>query len=172
MLATASPAASQPVQFAELAGKTIETTAGETRIARAKGKDRAQTARFRTVHKFGDDGKFTLTLYVNIDDELMGKQSNQFRGASVIGKPFPFRDGQRVFVFENAQLTWMRTMGEGASIGIITLAREGVRLTCSYKTTPATEPGSRNLKVDAHGGWSEARFFNVKQLGTTCKVLS
>ena len=111
-------------------------------------------------------------LRVAYDNGSGKANARDFSGESTLGRPSPFRDGMRVWLFENNTLTSLRTLGEGGGKVTVRVSRTESGFSCDYRFDYARENGKGQLEAKSTAGPSpEARIVSAKLISKSCRVV-
>lgn len=168
-----TPVAAQTVSFDDLKGKTISMTRTEMRRIRtaARGEADQEVQQSWTI-TVAPSGSISTSTTVYVDNKGGRKGTRTWSASSVtLGKPYAFRDGQSVMVFDGGALNIMRTLQTGGGINKVTFSRGASGLTCMLSGGLARENGKGDVKLGESGAvFDPAEVLSAKITGTSCRV--
>jgi hypothetical protein len=172
LLGWAVSASAQPVQYEELLGFKIETSMAAVLTSRVDGQVVVSRVLYRNTLEVRADGalKYEFTSGFRIHDEPY--KTRAWSGSATLGKPFPFRDGQAVWIFENESFMRLRTLDEGGAQTIFKITRSDTGFTCQHEVRYATEVGVGKLAIAGKSTASGKRLevISEKPTSTSCRI--
>lgn len=163
---TGAAAASEPVSFADLQGKTLEANWIENMTFRPEKekKPRNTTSPRQVTLNFGPDGAIKHHLV-----RVAGKHSRTENRQMTIGKSQPTGIGFVRWALEDGKLVYIETLFSGARRLIVSLDRKDGKLTCAISAMVARE-GDKPVLTISLANTDKVELLDVKATGGDCSI--
>ena len=169
----AEPGAAQSLSYADLAGLKVEVTIVEDPMVLVVGKTKPQRAVHQTLLSLGPGQTVQHSHTVTITQEIRGKTEKRARtwtSNATLGQPYTYRDGQRVWIFENNALTSLRTKAEGGAKLAIAFSRAGDSVSCKVDRKFAREVGVDLIVSESSISGNRVEILSAKEVSNSCSV--
>ena len=172
LLVLAGQAHAQTLTFDELVGARFEVKIEAARTDRAGGEVRQQHVVYRHTVQPEPNNRVQYSQTFTFTFNRPGRQTvtRSWSGNVVLGVPYAFRDGQRVWIFENDALISLRTLDEGGSKLVIRAARTAEGFTCQAALDYAREIGVGKITSNNSISGKRVDILSEKQLSSDCRV--
>ena len=163
-------AAAEPMTAGDLAGTTIDASLVTAQTARSvKG---VTSHRVTYTHKLQvePDEKLKHTLIISTTMLDGTTRTRTWKGDTVLGKPFPWRDGHSVWILDKNSLVRLGTLTEGAAKVIITFDGSGSNLSCKIAREAAKEVGVGKITSNKTASGLKIDVLKQTDISSSCRV--
>jgi len=166
----AAPPSNQAVTVADLEGANIHAKLVTEMLAQRNGRQGQVTQEADWQISVLPEQKIKFSFRATAHTPR-GTKSSPTRGTTVkLDEPWQTDNGEAVWQFKDGDLTFVRSHQTGAVRTIVSLKRDGQKLTCATSMVFAKEQGKTGLVLTSPIDGAPVTILNWKSVSSSCEV--
>ena len=163
---------SQAVTFADLEGISIHTKLVTEMLAQRNGRQGQVTQEADWQISVLPEQRIKFSFRATAHTPR-GTKSSPTRGTTVkLDEPWQTDNGEAVWQFKDGDLTFVRSHQTGAVRTIVSLKRDGQKLTCTTSMVFAKEQGKSGLVLTSPIDGAPVTILSSKSVSSSCEVIA